>query len=72
MLAGCVYVLLVYCRSIAPLAGGAVYTWTVSYSSDTLGPPFDVSFVFFLFGLVFFVVCLIGITIPDSLNKQKK
>ncbi|XP_052820367.1 uncharacterized protein LOC128246215 [Mya arenaria] len=59
-------------RSIAPLFGGSVYTWIVSYASKNIGPPFDISFVFFLFGLIYFIVCLVGVTIPNSLNEQKK
>ncbi|XP_052802719.1 uncharacterized protein LOC128232950 [Mya arenaria] len=59
-------------RSIAPLFGGSVYTWIVSYASQNIGPPFDISFVFFLFGLIYFIVCLVGVTIPNSLNEQKK
>ncbi|WAR15273.1 hypothetical protein MAR_005378 [Mya arenaria] len=58
-------------RSIAPLFGGSVYTWIVSYASKNIGPPFDISFVFFLFGLIYFIVCLVGVTIPNSLNEQK-
>lgn len=59
-------------RSIAPLAGGVLFSWTVGYASEALGPPFDVSFVFVLFGMVYWIVAMVGVTIPARLNKQKK
>ncbi|XP_060579020.1 uncharacterized protein LOC132735994, partial [Ruditapes philippinarum] len=59
-------------RSLAPLVGGILYSWTVGYSSDAIGPPFDVSFVFMLFGPVYWIVAIIGVTIPSRLNRQKK
>lgn len=59
-------------RSLAPLIGGSLYSWTVGYAAFTIGPPFDVSFVFMIFGLVYWVVAIEGISIPERLNQQKK
>ncbi|XP_053375599.1 uncharacterized protein LOC123534983 isoform X2 [Mercenaria mercenaria] len=59
-------------RSISPIVGGTIYSWNVGYTSDAIGPPLDVSFVFFAFGLVFWLVAAVCVTIPESLNNQKK
>ncbi|XP_053375166.1 uncharacterized protein LOC128547219 [Mercenaria mercenaria] len=59
-------------RSLAPLVGGFLYSWTVGYASKAIGPPFDISFVFVLFGTVYWLVAIVGVTIPERLNRQKK
>ncbi|XP_067685409.1 uncharacterized protein [Haliotis asinina] len=56
-------------RTLAPAMGGSVFAWTVSRGS---GPPFDVSFAFFLFGVVFWVTILMCLMLPERLNRQKK
>ncbi|XP_071093267.1 uncharacterized protein [Haliotis cracherodii] len=58
-------------RTLAPAMGGSVFAWTVSQGSE-IGPPFDVSFAFFLFGLVFWLTILMCLVLPERLNRQKK
>ncbi|KAK3606556.1 hypothetical protein CHS0354_041517 [Potamilus streckersoni] len=59
-------------RTLAPLFGGSVFAWTVGYAAENIGAPFDINFPFFLFNLVFFINCLLGVIIPEQLNEQKK
>ncbi|KAL3856850.1 hypothetical protein ACJMK2_011561 [Sinanodonta woodiana] len=59
-------------RTLAPLFGGSVFAWTVGYAAEHIGAPFDINFPFFLFNLVFFINCLLGVIIPEQLNEQKK
>ncbi|XP_046557359.1 protein ZINC INDUCED FACILITATOR-LIKE 1-like isoform X2 [Haliotis rubra] len=56
-------------RTLAPAMGGSVFAWTVSRGS---GPPLDVSFAFFLFGVVFWITILMCLILPERLNRQKK
>jgi len=49
-----------------------LFSWTVGYASNALGPPFDVSFVFVVFGFVYWLTAVLSIFVPESLNRQKK
>lgn len=59
-------------RAFAPTFGGSLFAWSISAKATALGPPFDVNFAFFVFGLVFWCCAVLGVTIPNRLNKQKK
>lgn len=59
-------------RAFAPTFGGSLFAWSISADAASIGPPFDVNLAFFVFGLVFWFCAVLGVTIPNRLNKQKK
>ncbi|CAE1164475.1 unnamed protein product [Acanthosepion pharaonis] len=59
-------------RAFAPTFGGSLFAWSISADAASIGSPFDVNLAFFVFGLVFWFCAVLGVTIPNRLNKQKK
>ncbi|CAG5135780.1 unnamed protein product [Candidula unifasciata] len=58
-------------RTVAPLLAGLLFSWTVTYGED-IGPPLDISFPFFITGVLFFITIFECLHLNPRLDRQKK
>ncbi|BFZ18360.1 hypothetical protein BsWGS_21399 [Bradybaena similaris] len=58
-------------RTVAPVLAGLLFSWVVTYGED-IGPPLDISFPFFIIGVLFFITIFECLHLNPRLDKQKK
>ncbi|KAJ8312005.1 LOW QUALITY PROTEIN: hypothetical protein KUTeg_009378 [Tegillarca granosa] len=59
-------------RTFAPTFGGSMYAWSITYGSRFFGPPFDVSFSFFIFGIIVWITLFVNAILDFFVKKKIK